>query len=60
MIVAETGLVTREVLIVNVALDAPAAIVTLAGVVAEEELDVSATIAPPGPAAPVNFTEPVA
>lgn len=59
VMVAVTVDVTDVVEIENVAEVAPAATVTDAGTVALEELDVSVTIEPPGPAAPLRVTVPV-
>ena len=59
MIVEVTALVTVVVVTVNVAVELPAATVTLAGTVALVELDVRATTAPPVPAVPLKVTVPV-
>ena len=50
---------TADVATVNVALKAPAATVTVAGVVAMGSLDDKLTTAPPVPAGPVRVTVPV-
>ncbi len=50
---------TATVVMVNVALDAPDATVTLAGTVALEELELNFTLRPPGPAGPLSVTVPV-
>ena len=50
---------TVEVETVNVVLVAPAAIVTLEGTVAETELDVRPTDAPPAGADPFSVSDPV-
>src|SRR5437773_108259 len=58
--VAAVDAVTALVVIVNVALVAPAATVTLEGTVAAAVLLLeSATVAPPAGAAPLNVTVPV-
>lgn len=49
---------TLTVVTVNVALVLPAGTVTVAGVVAEEELSLSETVIPPLGAAPLNVTLP--
>lgn len=54
MVAAETGVVV----IVNVAVDVPAATVTVAGTEAAALLDVSVTTAPPAGATPVRVTVP--
>lgn len=59
VIVALTLLETVLVLAVNVALVAPAGTVTVPGTVTDAELELSATLAPPGPAAPLSVTVPV-
>lgn len=51
--------VTATVLIVNTALDAPAATLTLAGAVAAASVSVSVTTMPPDGAGPVRVTFPV-
>jgi len=60
LIEADVVLVTADVLIVKVAVDAPDGTVTLAGIVADPLLEDSVTSAPPVPAAPFSVTVPVA
>ena len=59
MIVAGTAVDTTVVVIVKVAVVAPAATVTVAGRVAFELLDVKPTLRPPVGAGPVSVTVPV-
>ena len=57
--VADVLVFTAVVVTVNVAVDAPAATVTVAGTVAFERLEVSVTTVPLGPAFPLSVTVPV-
>ena len=58
-IVDDTELDSPNVVTVNVALDAPAATVTLAGTVAPLPEELRFTVVPPGPAGPFKIIEPV-
>jgi hypothetical protein len=59
VIVSDLAAVTAVVLAVNVAVDAPARTVTVAGTVADESLDVRLTVVPAVGAGPVRVTVPV-
>jgi hypothetical protein len=56
VIVAEVATVTADVVIAKVAVELPSATVTVAGTVADEELELNVTKAPPAGADPVNVT----
>jgi hypothetical protein len=56
VIVAEADAATADVVIVKVAVELPAATVTVAGTVAAEELELNDTETPPAGADPVNVT----